>query len=284
MKSHRFVKNHLYEYHRGELTERDRRDVEAHLVGCGNCRSELEAVRDSALFLDQHGKRPSEQRGELYWQQFAAKVERRIESEREEEAAPSIVRQLLDAFVLHRKPFGIGFASALTLMMIAFGVWNVWFKESSSQQAVSERTSMESVGGEPARVRNVSVETRAQDYLEQSKVLLIGLMNTDAKSLSSSTPVLQRERELSRKLVSESAVLTASLNDPSQRRVKELISDLQLILVQIANLGTERDLRGVEIIKGGIEHKDIIFKINLEEIQRTTASAVKTGGTAKKTI
>jgi hypothetical protein len=284
MKSHRFVRSHLYEYHRGELTEQDRRDMEAHLAGCGNCRWELEAVRDSALLLDQHGQRPSEHRGELYWQQFATKVERRIESEREDEAAPSIVRQLLDAFVLHRKPFGIGFASALTLMMIAFGVWSVWFKGPPPQQAVSERSAMESVGSEPAGVRNVSVETRAQDYLEQSKVLLIGLMNTDPKSLSSSTPVLQREREISRRLVSESAVLTASLNDPSQRRLKELISDLQLILVQIANLSTERDLPGVEIIKGGIEHKDIIFKINLEEIQRTTASAVKTGSAAKKTI
>jgi hypothetical protein len=284
MKSHRFVKNSLYEYHRGELAEQDRRDVEAHLAGCADCRSEFEAVRDSTLLLDRYGKRPSEQRGELYWQQFAIKVDRRIETEHEEEAAPSIVRQLLDSFVLHRKPFGIGFASALTLMMIAFGVWNVWFKESPSQQTLSGLTAQESSGVQPAGVRNISVETRAQDYLEQSKVLLIGLMNSDPKSLSSSAPVLQREREISRKLVSESVFLTSSLNDPSQRRLKELVSDLQLILVQIANLGTERDVPGVEIIKGGIEHKDIIFKINLEEIHRTTTSAGKAGGTAKKTI
>ncbi len=39
----------------------------------------------------------------------------------------------------------------------------------------------------------------------------------------------------------------------------------------------------MEIIKGGIEHNAILFKINLEQIQRTTRTAEKTGGNAKKT-
>jgi len=284
MKSHRFVRNHLYEYHRGELPERDRREVELHLASCDECRSEMEGLRRTVLALDRNVKRPSEGRSDLYWQNFAAKVERTIEAEDDEQAAPSVVQWLLDLFVVHRKPFGIGFASALTLVMIAFGVWSVWFRVSPVQQ-----TTPGLVAEEPANVgtpglKNVSMELRAQDYLEQSKVLLIGLMNTDTKSLSSSSPVLQREREISRKLVKESNVLATSLNDPSQRRLKELVSDLQLILVQIANLNADRDVPGVDIIKGGIAHKDILFKINLEEIQRTTSAAAKSGDGAKRSI
>ena len=131
-------------------------------------------------------------------------------------------------------------------------------------------------------MQKAALESQAQDYLEQSKILLIGLMNTDTKSLRTSGPLLQREQEISRMLVSKSRDLTSKLNDPSQRRLRELISDLQLILVQIANLGTQHDVPGVEIIKGGIEHNDILFKINLEEIHRTSKSAAKNDKTVKR--
>ena len=283
MIAHRSVKNRMVEFLRGELPEADRRRMEEHLAGCERCRSELDAIREAGLLLDRHARRPSEQRGELYWQQFAVKVERRVDSAEERETSPSIVRQLLDAFVVHRAPFGIGFASALTLMMMMFGVWSLWLRTPVQQQLASEPAAEQSITLSQPAVQKVSAETRAQDYLEQSKVLLIGLMNTDVQSLSSFQPSFQREREVSRKLVSQSVELTASLNDPSQRRLKELIADLQLILVQIANLSTEHGTAGVEIIKGGLEHNDIIFKINLEEIQRTSKPAARNGATAKKT-
>ncbi len=282
MKSHRSVRKQLYEYLRGELQERSRREIEAHLASCEECREELEALRESVTLLDQHGQRPHEKRGELYWQQFAAKVDRRIEQEQEREPS-TIGGKLLDAFLVYRKPFSVGFASALTLMMIVFGVWSVWFRTPVQQPLMTEQQVTAPARGDQGSVQKVSAESRAQDYLEQSKVLLIGLINTDTKALPSSGPLLEREREVSRRLVRESTVLTSSLNDPSQQRLRELVSDLQLILVQIANLSTERGAAGVEIIKGGIEHNGIIFKINLEEIQRATRSNGKTGGTAKPT-
>ncbi len=284
MKSHRGIRKHLYDYLRGELSPTLRSEIEAHLASCDGCRHESEAIREATSLLDRHSQRPSEKRGELYWQQFAAKVERRIDLEEEDDASTSVVRQLLDTFLVNRKPFSVGFASALMVMMIAFGVWSVWFKTPPPRQLAADQTIGQPAPGTPGQFQNVSVESRAQDYLEQSKVLLIGLMNTDTKTLSSSKPLLRRQQEISRRLVSESTVLTSSLNDPSQRQLKELISDLQLILLQIANLGTDRDLPGVEIIKGGIEHNGIIFKINLEEIQRATRPAGKTGGAVKKTI
>ena len=278
MKSHKSIQKKFYEYLRGEMTANERRDVETHLATCDRCSSELAAFRTMIDAVDANLTRPSEQRGELYWQQFAERVERRIEDETEENTLPSIVRQLLDGFVLHRKPFGIGFASALTLVMIVFGVWSLWIRNPATEQAARQLA-------EPGEVRmqNAALESRAQDYLEQSKVLLIGLMNTDVQSMAASGMTLEREQEISRRLVSESGDLTAKLNDPSQRRLKELISDLQLILVQIANLSAGHDIQGLEVIKGGIEHNDMLFKINLEQIQRTTKSPAFHGKTAKRT-
>jgi hypothetical protein len=130
------------------------------------------------------------------------------------------------------------------------------------------------------------MEVRAADYLEQSKVLLIGIMNTDTKSLVGSKSLLQRQREMSRTLVRESQEISSGLTDPSQQRLRELVSDLGLILVQIANLETEHGVQGVEIVKGGVERNSLLFKINLEEMQRATQSSRNKGNEkqAKSTI
>jgi hypothetical protein len=283
MKSHRKINRKLYEYLRGEMSDADRLAVESHCSTCKQCSAELAALKKTVDLLDANLKRPSEHRGELYWQQFAEKVERRIEEESQQDTAPSIVQQVLDALTVHRKPFGIGFASALTLVMIAFGIWSLWIKNPAPELAVTEQATRQIREKGGVNVQKAALESRAQDYLDQSKVLLIGLMNTDIKSLGTSGTMLQRQQEISRKLVSESGALTAALTDPSQRRLRELISDLQLILVQIANLSAGHDVQGLEIVKGGIEHNNILFKINLEEIQRATKSTAPHGKTVKPT-
>ncbi len=231
--------------------------------------------------LDTQIKRPSDLRSEMYWQQFAEKVERRTQQESEPEE--SFVHQVLDAFLMHRKPFGVGFATALVLVLVAFGAWNLWLKNPGGQLAVEGQTAEETLGTSSVHAQHVALESQAQEYLEQSKVLLISFMNTDAKSLSKDGQVLQREQEISRKLVNESTFLTSRLDHPSQRQMKELITDLQLILVQIANLNAKQKASGIEIIKGGIEHNGILFKINLEQIQRATKSSTHNNGNVRQT-
>ena len=282
MRIHKTVQNQLYEYLRGELAEANQRAVEEHLATCKQCSQKLIALRTVTGLMDMHARRPSEQRNELYWQQFVQKVERRVELKEQDEKA-SILRQLIDALVVHRKPFGVGFASAIAMVLVALGVWTTWLRSPVNQTAVPGHTQQQGAELESASAQNVALESQAQDYLEQSKVLLIGLVNTDPKMLEGRGPLLQREQEVSRKLMEQSAGLTSKLNDPSQRQLKELISDLQLILVQIANLGSRHDVPGVEIIKGGIEHNGILFKINLEQIQRSAKTARKSGQSVKRT-
>jgi hypothetical protein len=44
-----------------------------------------------------------------------------------------------------------------------------------------------------------------------------------------------------------------------------------MILLQIANLKPQPDASAVEIIKSGIESRDVFFKINLNEVRRATS-------------
>jgi len=122
---------------------------------------------------------------------------------------------------------------------------------------------------------------RAENYLEQSKTLLIGIMNTDTKSIVGSKSSLDRQRAISKTLVRESQEISSGLTDPSQQRLRELVGDLGLILIQIANLESKQSVQGVEIVKGGVERNGILFKINVEEIQRATRRS-RTKGTEKQ--
>jgi hypothetical protein len=79
---------------------------------------------------------------------------------------------------------------------------------------------------------------------------------------------LPRQKEMSRELVNEASVLRGDLKAAKERRLERLIGELEMILVQLANLKAEADLPSIEIIKAGAELKDVLFKINLSEMRR----------------
>lgn len=276
MSTHRTHQENLYGYLRDELSAEERQAVETHVKSCAACTDELRSMRETVDLLSRKARRPSELRTELYWQQFAEKVERRIQVYATGEEPQSFVGRLLELFAEHRKPFSFGFVSAFSLLVLAFAVWSLWTRTPAPDQLTSDAEVRRSSEWE-ATIQKTAVEVRAADYLEQSKVLLIGIMNTDTKSLLESKSLLRRQREMSRTLVRESHEISSRLTDPSQQRLKELVSDLGLILVEIANLETEHGAQGVEIVKGGVERNGILFKINLEEMQRGTQPPPRKG-------
>jgi hypothetical protein len=269
MRTHRTIQKNLYGYLRGELSAEDQQAIENHLKSCMVCGKELQSLREATDLLTQKIGRPSEHRSELYWQQFAEKVERRIQTQSSEEVTSSFVGRLLDLLVENRKPVGFGFASALSLMVLAFAVWSLWIKAPLPEQIASDSAGQRA-NGLRNDVQRSSMELRADNYLEQSKMLLIGIMNTETKSLVESKSTFERQRAMSRVLVRESQEISSGLTDPSQQQLRDLVSDLGLILIQIANLESKQSVEGVEIVKGGVERNGILFKINLEEIQRAS--------------
>jgi len=48
-----------------------------------------------------------------------------------------------------------------------------------------------------------------------------------------------------------------------------LVSDLEVILLQIANLESEHNLSTIEMVQSGVDRRGILLKINLEEMRQT---------------
>ena len=49
-------------------------------------------------------------------------------------------------------------------------------------------------------------------------------------------------------------------------RVKQLVEELELILLEIANLEEEQDIENIELIKSGIDRKALLLKIYLHDL------------------
>jgi predicted anti-sigma-YlaC factor YlaD len=119
------------------------------------------------------------------------------------------------------------------------------------------------------QVELASSDQRALRYVEKSQMLLLALVNTgsDADGENSSMAT-QKQRSLD--LIDEAGEIKEELDDPRQRRLRELVSQLEMILREIANLESEEDVEAVEFIRGRVDKHDIMLKINLEQMRLGT--------------
>jgi hypothetical protein len=112
----------------------------------------------------------------------------------------------------------------------------------------------------------IELAQRTQTYVQRSKLLLLGLANFDASKEDPYTLDLPYQQQASRDLLQEAGWLKQELGDAHQRRLQELVADLEAILLQIANLEVEEDLAAVELVQTGVESRGIFLKIHLADV------------------
>jgi hypothetical protein len=98
------------------------------------------------------------------------------------------------------------------------------------------------------------------DYLQQSKVLLIGIANLQPRE--GEQIELAVERTAARDLVRRARLL---YSQPIDDRSQELVQELERILIELANMELSADLPNVELIRGGIRKQNLLFKIRMAE-------------------
>ncbi len=202
-----------------------------------------------------------------FWEEYLPKLEERIAKE--------------DARIPHSKViwwrklnaqhgWAIRMAAAIAFVSVGILIGRYF-----SQQPVQQSAIVKSTPSETIQTVTASPDVRALRYLKRSEVLLLGLVNYEPAT-SEYSPNLSRKKEISRELIQEASLLKQELNSPDQRRLKELVSDLELILAQIANLEEKSDLPQIELVKSGVDRKGILLKINLEEMRMHESAPGKT--------
>lgn len=112
-----------------------------------------------------------------------------------------------------------------------------------------------------------NIQNQAMRCLEQSKLLLLGFSNYDQEELPPSPALSEKQVQMSRELITRVSALQNDLDPVAQKKLVQLLSDLEVILLQIANLDSLHDTRSIEIIQHSVDRKSILFKINMEELQ-----------------
>jgi hypothetical protein len=228
-------------------------EFDAHLKSCSDC---ARLYKQMAGTLRLMSARETAEPDEAYWAGYSERLDARLESEEK-----ISLRKIRPAWHTH-PVLRVGAIAALLMVGIFLGRW-IWSDERPPEQVPDMAVSTQ----RQADVANTLVDDRVQSYLQKSQVLLLALNNFDPQTDDAVTLNLSSQKRISEFLVQEAAYLkTALTDDPAQVRLRELVTDLEIILLQIANLEDEHDLEAVEMVQMGVEKQGVLFRIDLSKI------------------
>jgi hypothetical protein len=236
--------NLIVEVLSGVAAEGDRDRLMGHLDACPAC---TRAYLDLQNLVS--AKRVHEDPGETYWESYYARLNDRIASEQAPVSAPTV--RLLPRWSVN---------VAAVILVLFSGIWlerNV-LRESSNE--VHEHTAIQA-----------ALEERAFSYLDRSKTLLLGVANFNPEEDNLADLNMDRRKVLASGLVQEAGLLQKDLSRAEEMRLARLISDLQVILLQIANMESEYDLPEIELVQNGVNRQAIFFKIEVESMREMIA-------------
>ena len=248
-----------------ELGPRERNDFDRHLADCPDCMHEFSELRDLARTMNERKRHElTETEWKIFWNELSPNL-----GEKPAGGWKSLLRRLSRG--LRTRP-AIRYALAgATLLLAGVLLGRVAFMP--GQDIEVQRLTQRLYDTE-----KILLNERAQNYLQRSKILLLGIMNSSSVTPSS----MSKEQDLSRSLIKEASGLRSELTDADQQRMRKLIGDLEVTLLQIANLRQQTDYPGVEIVRGGVERSGLLLKINLEQMraqeERTPPPAVPAAG------
>jgi hypothetical protein len=248
------------EYFYGQLDAPKKRFFDEHLSVCEKCKSqfaEMEAV------LQFTGKRIRPEPPEEFWDSYEERLARRIETK---EASP-IGRESLWEKLGRQLPIAPKWAyqAAAAVALIVIGVFigrALFSPRITGVQLASQRLELAT----PQQPETTLIH-RSQDYIERSKLILLALVNFEPSIEDPYALDLPYQKQVSKELVEEASFLKKELAESDQERLENLVTSLEIIFLQIANLESENDLDAIAFVKDGINRRGILMEINLTDLR-----------------
>ncbi len=244
---HLKLQEHLYDYVSGVLDDANRRLIDNHLTGCNECRETVQSFRrlQAMVFT---GTSPADRRSREFWDAFASSVEHNIQQQAHS-PAPSLWEIIRTTIVSHQR---LAFAMGAGIAVLAVG-FLLWKTPQENALNVSNTP--------PVEISPVNEQEPLDQYLHRSKVLLVGLSNLPTDNFGD----VAFEREISRDLLKEARALEQTNLDPHSASI---IRDTKRILIEFTNIEDHDVEPQMEIIRGGIQQGNLLFKIRVAETLR----------------
>jgi len=234
----------------GAAGEEDRLRLEAHLTSCEECR----AAFDDAMALIAMTRISRPDPGADFWEGYEDRLVQRMSTPAESDEASHRRGAVIHRLVVRR---ALQVAAALVLITSGFLVGRA-----------SLNTSSDIPKDGPSRVVNAELQDRAFAYLDRSRTVLLGVVNFDAAQDDPALLNIDRRRVIASELVGQADNLKSELSAADEQRLSALISDLEVILLQLANIESTVDIPQIEMVRDGVDRKAILFKIDVEAMNR----------------
>jgi hypothetical protein len=252
-----------------ELSAEQKNFLENHISACEGCESEYTDTVSTLKLMEKRSRPEPEQAfWNGYWNKLATKMEEEKALTPKQE---SWWRSFGRAFTFAPK-WAFQTAAALLLVVLGIYIGRMIFYPSTSEFQQAQQ--LPAVASQVEQSAEYII--RAHNYIERSKLILLALINFDPETEDPYALNLPFQQQVSRELVSEASFLKQGIADPDHRRLRDLITDLEVILLQIANLESERDFEAIELVKKGVDSRGVLLQIRISDFRKSTKVRDKT--------
>jgi len=252
-----------------ELNAEHKNFLESHISVCEACESEYDEMASTLKVMEKRARPEPEK---AYWNGYWNKLARRMEEEKTlTPKSESGRRTFISVFTFAPK---WAFQTAAALLLVVLGIYLGKMIFSPSAPGVQQARQLPAVTSQVES--SAEYIQRAQNYIERSKLILLALINFDPETEDSYALDLPYQQQVSRELVREASFLKQGIADSDQKRLQDLIADLEVILLQIANLESEHDFEAIELVKEGVDSRGILLQIHVTDFRQSTKGRDKT--------
>lgn len=231
----------LYRY--GEPQDAARETIERHLATCSGCRSEYERLRRVLATVDEQAvpERSEEYVGEVW---------RRLR--------PGLAKARLGHRVVWSwfgLPRWAGVGAVAALVVVAFAVGRLWRGHPvQTPESVS------------AQIRDRILLVAVGDHLERSQMVLVELVNTQARGEVD----ISREERRAEDLLADNRLYRQTAMRVGEPGLANLLDELERVLAEVANSPSEVSAPQLESLRRRIEDQGILFKMRVvgTEVER----------------
>ena len=233
----------------GTLSGDDIHRLETHLAECPACRAELSARTSVLSNVHPDRSEPDDE----FWHAFTDTVMEKVERT----SRQPFIYTLFPV----NQPWILRVAAAVLLVATGIAI---------GRAGLLEQPGFHSTEEEPLVNVSTAALSGTFEVLERSRTLLLDLVNTDS---AEGAPNLEQRQRVAEELATRSAELYEQLSPGEQARLRALLQDLEVILLQIAHIESGTDIPGIEMIRDGVDRSAVLFKIELESLGRVTDAA-----------
>jgi hypothetical protein len=247
----------LYE----DLNSEEKAFFNRHIRSCPDCAAEFKALEETSRAMDRRVRRdPGREFWDGYWDRLSRRLE--MKDEGEAEKARPARQKWPRRFAPWAPRWAFQAAAAVALISAGITIGRLIF----SPRRLPVEAARQTVEAPPVAPAANDLVVRARNYVDRSKLVLLALVNYDPSSEGPCVLDLPLQKQISRQLVEQAGALKSDLQDPGRRRLLDLVTDLETILIQISNLESRNDFEAVEFVRQGVESRGIFLKINLSEM------------------